>query len=245
MTAVPVVVFHAIRDDGDPWSMSWSRFREYAGMVADSGRTAVTVHELAQRLRTGASVAGLVAVSFDDGDASQLPAAAALADAGLASTVYVTVGYLGTDGMLDAAQLPELSAVPGVEVGSHSVQHVHLDVLGPAELRAQLRDSRAALEDLVGQEVRGIAYPHGSHDRRVLRAAEQAGYRSGAAVRNALSHDREHPLSVSRLIVTQATPIPMVQAFLRGEGRLGETRPRLRTRGFRLYRKARHRLTSA
>ena len=38
------------------------------------------------------------------------------------------------------------------------------------------------------------------------------------------------------------TPLDVVQAFLRGEGRLGETRPRMRTRGFRVYRKARHQL---
>jgi hypothetical protein len=64
MTAVPVLLFHAVRDDGDPWSVTWSRFHEYAGRVADSGRTAVTVHELSARLRNGASLEGLVAVAL-------------------------------------------------------------------------------------------------------------------------------------------------------------------------------------
>jgi peptidoglycan/xylan/chitin deacetylase (PgdA/CDA1 family) len=243
MTAVPVLLFHAVRDDGDPWSVTWARFHEYVGRVADSGRTAVTVQQLSDRLRIGKSVDGLVAVSFDDGDASQLPAAVALADAGIPSTVYVTASFLGTAGMLDRDGLRELSAVPGVEVGSHAVRHVHLDVLSAAALTTELRDSRAALEDGIGRDVLGIAYPHGSHDRRVLLVADRAGYRSGAAVRNALSHEGEHPLSVSRLTVTQATEPAVVEAFLRGEGRLGETRPRLRTRGFRVYRKARHRVS--
>ena len=211
-------------------------------MVAACGRTPVTVAALSQRLRSGASVEGLVAVSFDDGDASQLAASRELAEASIPSTVYVTVDFLGTPGFLDGAQLTDLAAVPGIEVGSHSLQHVHLDVLSAAQAAAQLRGSKAALEDRTGSAVTGVAYPHGSHDRRVVAAAAEAGYLSGAAVRNALSHEREHPLSVSRLTVTQETPLPAVQAFLRGEGRLGETRPRLRTRGFRVYRQVRHRL---
>lgn len=242
MIPVPVLLFHGVRDDGDPWAVTWSRFREHLALVSASGRTPVTVQELSSRLRSGASVEGLVAVSFDDGESAQLPAAAELAAAGIPSTVYVTVDFLGTPGYLDAAGLTDLAAVPGIEVGSHSVRHVHLDVLSGSELGAQLRDSRAALEDGIGRPVLGLAYPHGSHDRRVMAAAADAGYVSGAAVRNALSHEREHPLSVSRLTVTQGTPVPAVEAFLAGEGRLGETRPRLRTRGFRVYRKARHRV---
>lgn len=245
MTAIPVLLFHGVADEGgDAYAVTWERLREHAALVLASGRTPVTVQEISLRLAAGQPVDRLVAVSFDDGEAAQLPAAALLADSGIPSTVYVTVDFLGRPGFLDAAGLRELSAVPGIEVGSHSVRHVHLDVLPRAELDVQVRDSRAALEDGTGREVRGIAYPHGSHHKGVVAAAERAGYVSGAAVRNALSHDREHPLSVSRLTVTQATPLPAVQAFLQGEGRLGETRPRLRTRGFRVYRKARHRLSA-
>lgn len=243
MTAVPVLLYHGVADrPADDWAVTWSRLREHTDVVLASGRTPVTVAEVSRRLAAGEPVAGLVAVSFDDGEAAQLPAAEELAAKGVPASVYVTVGYLGTEGYLDHAGLRDLAAVPGVEVGSHSVRHVHLDVLPRDELRVQLRDSRAALEDGIGREVRGLAYPHGAHDRHVVAAAAEAGYTSGAAVRNALSHDREHPLSVSRLTITMATPLTAVEAFVRGEGRRGETRQRLRTRGFRVYRRTRHRL---
>ena len=247
MTAVPVLLLHGVHASADEpgadaWSVTWTRFRELLLLVQGSGRTPVTVGELSRRLAGREPLDGLVAVSFDDGDASQLPAAAELAEAGVPSTVYVTVDFLGRQGMLDDAGLRALGGVPGVEVGSHAVHHVHLDVLRADVLEHELAESRRALEDRLGGEVRGIAYPHGSHDHRVMAAAAAAGYTSGAAVRNALAHDAEHPLSVSRLTVTQQTELSVVQVFLRGEGRLGETRPRLRTRGFRVYRKARHRL---
>jgi peptidoglycan/xylan/chitin deacetylase (PgdA/CDA1 family) len=242
MTAVPVLLFHGVRDEGDDYAVTRARFTEYVGRVAACGRTPVTVAEVSRRLAAGEPVDGLVSVSFDDGDASQLPAAEELAASGIPTSVYVTVDYLNTPGYLDAAGLRDLAAVPGIEVGSHSVQHVHLDCLSREDLRRNLRGSRSALEDGIGREVRGLAYPHGSHDRSVMTEATAAGYTSGAAVKNALSHDREHPLSVSRLTITMDTPLDVVAAFLRGEGRLGEVRPRLRTRGFRYYRKLRHRL---
>lgn len=242
MTAIPVLLYHGVSDSPDAWAVTWSRLREHADVVLASGRTPVTVAEVSRRLAAGEAVDGLVAVSFDDGEAAQLPAAEELAAKGIPASVYVTVGYLGTSGYLDDAGLQDLAAVPGIEVGSHSVRHVHLDVLGRADLQMQLRASRAALEDRIGREVRGLAYPHGAHDRRVVDATAEAGYSSAAAVRNALSHDAEHPLSVSRLTITMGTPLPVVEAFVRGEGRRGETRQRLRTRGFRVYRKVRHRL---
>jgi peptidoglycan/xylan/chitin deacetylase (PgdA/CDA1 family) len=242
MTAVPVLLFHGVQDDGDDWAVSWQRFTEHVDQVLQSGRTPVTVADLAERLRQKQPVDGLVAVSFDDGEASQLPAAVQLAEAGIPTTVYVTVDYLGTPNYLDAAGLRDLADVPGIEIGSHSVQHVHLDVLSRAELQRNLRDSRSALEDGIGREVRGLAYPHGSHDKRVMAETAAAGYTSGAAVKNALSHDGEQPLSISRLTIQMHTPRSAVEAFLRGEGRLGEVRPRLRTRGFRYYRKLRHRV---
>lgn len=243
MTPVPVLLFHAVLDDGDAWAVTPRRFTEHLQRVLACGRTPVTVAELSRRLRAGESLDRLVAVSFDDGEASQLAAATELAEAGVPSSVYVTMDYVDRPGMLDGAQLRALADVPGIDLGSHSVHHVHLDVLSGADARRELRDSKAALEDVVQRPVLGVAYPHGSHDRGVLRATEEAGYVSGAAVRNALSHDGEHPLSVSRLTVTMATEDQQVERFLRGEGRLGEVRPRLRTRGFRVYRKLRHRVS--
>lgn len=239
---VPVLLFHGVDETGDAWSVTPSRFREHLDLVAACGREAVTVGELSARMRAGAALAGLVAVSFDDGDASQLTAAGELAEAGIPSSVYVTIERIGRPGFLSEDGVRELDAVPGVEVGSHSVRHLHLDLLPPVVLRAELHDSRTALEHLLARPVTSVAYPHGSHNRRVVRAAAEAGYVSGAAVRNALAHGGEDPLAVSRLTVTMATPLSEVRAFLRGEGRRGETRPRLRTRGFRYYRSARYRL---
>ncbi|MCU1594742.1 MAG: glycosyl transferase, family 2 [Frankiales bacterium] len=242
MTAVPVLLYHGIGEAPDLWTVSNRRFTEDVQAVLDSGRTIITVADYVNRLRRRSPLDDLAVISFDDGEESQLPAAVELAEAGLPCTVYVTSSYLGRPGMLTVEGLRELGQVPGIEVGSHSMDHLHLDVLRREQLRRQVRDSKARLEDLLGRPVDGIAYPHGAHDRRVLAEATDAGYTSGAGVKNALSHEDDVPMAVARATITDRTEASEVRALLRGEGRLGERRPRLRTQGYRVVRRARHAL---
>ena len=240
MTVVPVLLYHGIGEAADLWTVPARRFTEDVQAVLASGRTALGVADYVARLQAGRPLDGLVVLSFDDGEASQLAAAQELAAAGLPCTVYVTCEYLGRPGMLEVAQLRELATVPGVEIGSHSVRHVHLDVLRRAQIRTELRDSRARLEDLLGRAVEGVAYPHGAHDHRVLDEAVAAGYSSGAGVKNALSHDRDLVMAIARCTVTAQTGADAVRRLLCGEGRRAEVRPRWRTRGYRVMRRSRH-----
>lgn len=240
MTAVPVLLYHAIGEADELFTVTPKRFTEDALAVRDSGRTVLGVGDYVTRLRAGEPLDGLAVISFDDGHASTLDAARQLAELGLPCSVYVTSSYLGQPDMLDLGQLHELAQLPGVEIGSHSVRHVRLDELRLEALRVEVRDSRAALEDLLQRPVRGIAYPHGAHDRRVVREAVAAGFTSGAGVKNALSHERDDVMAVARMTVTATTNGEAVRRLLDGQGRLGERRPRLRTRGYRVVRRTRH-----
>ena len=239
MTAVPVLLYHVIGDADDPWTVSAARFEEDVASVLESGRTAVTMADYVDRLRAGEELNGLVVVTFDDGESSCLPAAQSMSAQGIPCTVYVTATFLGQPGMLDPESLRELASVPGVEIGSHSLHHVRLDELDRAGMRTELGESRSQLEDILQRPVRGVAYPHGCHDRRVKRVAEEVGYTSGAGVKNALSHGRDDPMGVARLTVLGDMTGDDVRRALRGEGRLGERRPRLRTRGFGVVRRFR------
>jgi peptidoglycan/xylan/chitin deacetylase (PgdA/CDA1 family) len=48
--------------------------------------------------------------------------------------------------------------------------------LSDAELARELTDSRAALEDALGEPVTGFAYPYGAWDARCAAAVKAAGY---------------------------------------------------------------------
>ncbi|RFU40204.1 polysaccharide deacetylase family protein [Actinomadura logoneensis] len=133
----------------------------------------------------------LVGLTFDDGYADFVRhAVPVLARRGFTATVFVVTGEIGGRNawdtgprkpLMDAGQL-RAAAEAGMEVASHGVRHVSLPEAGDDELAAELRDSRAHLEDLLQRPVPGFAYPYGNISPRVVRAVRDAGYDYGCAI---------------------------------------------------------------
>jgi peptidoglycan/xylan/chitin deacetylase (PgdA/CDA1 family) len=140
----------------------------------------------------------VVAITFDDAYLSELTLAKPLLDAvGYPATVYAPTAYLDTperplkwDGIeqwhggeherellpMSWDQLGEL-AEAGWEIGSHTRTHPHLDrVEDDTELRDELVESKATVEQRLGRDCTTLAYPYGEYDERVIAAAGAAGY---------------------------------------------------------------------
>ena len=114
--------------------------------------------------------------AFDDGNSSDLALAVPiLRRRGLTARFFILAGRLGQPGHLRGDQVVALHRA-GMTIGSHGLLHRDWRLLGDEELRAETRESRAALSDLIGAPVTEAAPPFGSYDRRVLRFLREAGY---------------------------------------------------------------------
>ncbi len=247
---VPVLLFHSV-SDRPPLNGSWGavsrvQFASHVDAIQASGRKAIGIAALASMLRGERPLPERpVAVTFDDGHADTYRAATLLGARGIPSTVYVTTGQIGAPGWLSVRQVAELALLPGVEVGAHGVRHERLDELPPRELAHELHRSRAYLQDLIDRRVDSFAYPYGAHDRRVRAAVIAEGYRSAAAVKNALCHSGDDPFAIARFTVTGATPARRLADVLDGKGApLARRREHLWTRACRTTRHQRRRLRS-
>jgi peptidoglycan/xylan/chitin deacetylase (PgdA/CDA1 family) len=103
----------------------------------------------------------------------------------------------------------------GMDVQSHTCSHRVLQTLGPAELRHELRASRAALERALGERVRAVSYPVGasvaasSAIKRIVREeGYELGFSNGTGVNRAATLD---PLDVKRI----SLDIRLSDAFFR------------------------------
>jgi peptidoglycan/xylan/chitin deacetylase (PgdA/CDA1 family) len=115
-------------------------------------------------------------ITFDDGGVSAVEAADTLERYGLHGRFFVTVDYIGTRGFLDAAGIRNLRR-RGHEVGSHSCSHpLRMGHLSPMRLRDEWTASRAALSDLLGEDIRTASVPGGDFARPVAIAAADAGF---------------------------------------------------------------------
>lgn len=94
--------------------------------------------------------------------------------------------------------LRALAALPGAQIGAHGANHVALTQCDEATLRNELTSSRGYIEDLLGGEVRTLAYPYGAADRRVRDAALAAGYQLGACSLAGINPPARDPLLLAR-----------------------------------------------
>lgn len=85
-----------------------------------------------------------------------------------------------------AEQVRELTAV-GMEVGSHSATHVRLADIGANQLEAEVSGSSASIGGLIGNPVRGFAYPYGSTDAAARYAVWDAGYDYASATESPMA----------------------------------------------------------
>jgi peptidoglycan/xylan/chitin deacetylase (PgdA/CDA1 family) len=243
---IPVLVYHSVRATPPPglarWTVTPEAFAEHLDAVEASGRTTLTIGELAGGLRGELPLPpDAVALTFDDGFADNADALADLLARGMRATLYVTTGYVGRRDMLSAAGVRDLASLDGLQVGAHSVNHPRLDELPARDIAYEISASCAALEDMIGREVTTFAYPHGNHHRGVRGAIIDAGLDSAAAVKNAFSHPADDPYAVARWIVEDGTSIERVQQVLGGRGLpLAWPGERFVTRGYRVVRRARH-----
>jgi peptidoglycan/xylan/chitin deacetylase (PgdA/CDA1 family) len=252
-TRIPVLLYHAVMDDPPAWIAEFTvtpkEFGAQLDAIVASGRTPVTVGTLADHFARRAPLPPRpVVLTFDDGFADLPgPTAEALAARELPATAYLTTGAItpGRACLLPPAPMMTLGQAPrleeyGMEVGGHTVTHPQLDTLGPGELRRELRESKAVLEDVLGHEIRHLAYPHGYNSPAVRRAAVAAGYVSAVAVRHALSSESDEPYRIARLILRRGHTVADIENWMEGRGAKTAPYPdSLPTVGWRLYRRAR------
>ena len=66
-----------------------------------------------------------------------------------------------------AAELYELSRIPGVQIGGHTVNHLALPDQRAEVQEREVSECRSALASVIGQPIRLFAYPYGAVDRQV------------------------------------------------------------------------------
>jgi len=159
-----------------------------------------------------------VAITFDDGCATDLLAAAPiLQELRFGATFYVTAGLLGRPGYLSDAQLRELAGL-GFEIGCHSMTHAYLSDLDAARLRCEIVDAKTRLEQILGGPVEHFSCPGGRYDPRAVEVARNAGYRTLATSRIQANGKSTDAFALGRVAILRDTDSATFWKTCQGRG---------------------------
>lgn len=184
---VPVLMYHrvapastATNDVSYDLTVTPKAFRDQMRWLARNGYMAISQAELFRAIEDGAALPRKpVVITFDDGYvdavADVLPT---LRPLGFPATFFIITSRIGERAFLTAKQLRTLSQA-GMDIGSHTVDHLELPSLDDAGRAQQLSQSRAELEKVLGHPVRWFCYPAGRNDAASARSVAKAGYLLG------------------------------------------------------------------
>lgn len=194
-TASPwILMYHSVAvEESDPYLLTVSpeRFADQMAWLHRRGLRGVSVREL-MRARAAGRDGRLVGLTFDDGYADfARHVVPILHEYGFTATAYVVADLMGrvndwdAEGprkkLLTVRQVTDLAAA-GWEIGSHGLGHRALPGLPADQLAVQTRESRRALEEVVGGPVTGFCYPYGAVDLPATLAVRDAGYDYACAI---------------------------------------------------------------
>ena len=213
---VPILMYHQVSDRVPPsyarYTVTPRAFDGHLRLLRTLGYRSIPLSAVAARPASGIPRRA-VAITFDDGFEDAVRCAGPLlAKHGMTATFFVVPSLLGrtsewtraTRGcempLASAGAIRELVAA-GFTCGSHTMTHPRLTELDEATCRAELRDAKDRLEDLLGVAVSEVAYPFGAVDATIVRIAAECGYQAGCTTEKRLALAGDDPLLLPRVHV--------------------------------------------
>jgi peptidoglycan/xylan/chitin deacetylase (PgdA/CDA1 family)/GT2 family glycosyltransferase len=227
---VPVLMYHRVAERGPAelarYRITPEAFRAQMQLLHRRGFYAMSSATLSAHLLRDQPFPGRpVVLTFDDGYADFGALAwPILREFSLQAEVFIVSDLVGQAAHWDSASGPaaplmgwaEIRALSaqGVTFGSHLASHRRVDTLSTRELDAELRRSRATLEQQLGKSVRSIAAPFGFVDSRYLWLAREAGYHIGYSTRHGSVQLGASSLALQRLEVRGDMQLPEFEGLL-------------------------------
>jgi peptidoglycan/xylan/chitin deacetylase (PgdA/CDA1 family) len=230
-------MYHRISDTNEQ-SPYWERrtataprlFAEHLRYLSGEGYSTISLNGAAEHLREGeAEVRKLVALTFDDGYADFYTSAfPVLLQYGFTATVFLPTAFIGDTSRdfkgalcLTWGQVRELRNL-GIDFGSHTHTHRRLERLTATEIESELSESKAAIEQALGESVTSFAYPYAFPEQRrdlvgvVRQTLLRAGYTTGVTTIIGVASPKDDRLFMRRVPIKSGDDLPFFKAKIEG-----------------------------
>jgi peptidoglycan/xylan/chitin deacetylase (PgdA/CDA1 family) len=171
-----VLLYHGIETGApkalDKYCLPAGNFRAQLELLRSQRFCGLHPQAIADPLRSDRAVV----LSFDDGLESDYRVAfPLLVENGFPAAFFVNTAEIGNPGRLGWSEIREMQQA-GMSFQSHGHRHVDYSRLDARTAAEQLRLSRQMLEQNLGRRADCFSAPYGLLNRRLIRAAHEAGF---------------------------------------------------------------------
>ena len=202
----PVIMYHDIKLFAlNGFDVTLKDFTEQLDWLRKSGYITLSMDEFVSTLESGKKFPpNSVLITFDDGyQGAATFGANEIRRQHMKATFFVIPEMLGKSlegyPYMTEEELLKLAESDSFSIGSHTIDHPHLDQLSSEELTRQLVESKATLEKMIGKPVISIAYPYGDYNLDVIDGVISAGYSAAFAGSDRGMFDRAARWSIPRI----------------------------------------------
>lgn len=237
---LPILMYHSISDDPEIGVRPYYRiaakpeiFREHMALLKSTGCRGVALSEGLKWLNaepgTRNSEPAPIAITFDDGYRDfYTQAFPSLREHNFSATMFVPTAFIGAQTRsfksrecLTWNEVKELHRA-GIEFGSHTVTHPKLVEMDWPQIKTELRDSKAEIENQLGAACDTFAYPFAFPEtrkdfvRRLSESLVEAGYKCCATTRVGRAKPGDDKMQLKRLPANSCDDAKLFQAKLDG-----------------------------
>lgn len=185
MPRVMVLNYHQISDRFHSLAVSPTDFATQLEFLKNNNYHAITPDDLYNAMESGTALPeNPVLITFDDGyEDNFINAYPLLEKYNFKATIFVVTSFIGKKkNYLTWEQVKKLDA-EGYSIESHTVTHRSMTDLSDDDLRYELTESKAKLEEELGHAIDYIAYPTGTYNLHIAQLVKEAGYKAAFTIK--------------------------------------------------------------
>lgn len=203
---VPVLYYHSVSENAiNEVTITPKKLKEQLDYINDNNYVTITMSELYNHIENNTPIPEKsIIITFDDGYMNNYTEAfPILKELNMKATIFCVGNSLDGSYYLSEDAIKEMSDY-GIDIQSHTVNHLHLDTLSYDQQLSEIKDSKNLLEKITGKEVIALAYPFGDYNNDTIKATKEAGYKMAFTTKLGLSDRTDNIYELNRIYISSS-----------------------------------------
>ncbi len=209
---VPILMYHHVNNNRDASSVLTVKEKIFSRQMDFLYRhkyNVISLEKLVDLVNSKSNIPrNTVVITFDDGwEDNYSIAFPILKKYNLPATIFVVADLVDIDGgMVSTVNMKEMIDSGLIEIGSHTLTHACLNKLDSMlAIKKEIADSKKALEQKLGREIKFISYPVGGFSPLVKRVTIEAGYKGAVSVNPGKDYPSNDIYGLKRLRISKSS----------------------------------------